>query len=76
MPRNVVVQRAGSLVSVAWDPPSAGPAATSYILNVTGALNMDIPLSTRRVAGNVPSGTYNLSVLAVNACAVVEGASC
>lgn len=67
-PRNVVVQRVGSLVSVAWDPPSAGPAATSYVLSVTGTLNLTLPLSTRRAAGDVPSGTYTLSVLAVNSC--------
>jgi YVTN family beta-propeller protein len=68
MPRNVVVQRAGSLLSISWDPPVAGPAATSYIINVTGALNLALPLSARHAAGNVPSGTYNLSVVAVNAC--------
>jgi YVTN family beta-propeller protein len=73
MPRNVVVQRAGSLVSVAWDPPSAGPAATSYVLNVTGDLNLTMPLDTRRVAGDVPSGTYNLWVLSVNACGASAG---
>ncbi len=62
------MQRAGSLLSVVWDPPSAGPAATSYVLRVTGAINGTVPLSTRRVAANVPAGTYNLSVLAVNPC--------
>ena len=65
-PRNVVVQRSGSFLNVTWDPPNAGPAATSYIVNVTGALNLSLPFTTRRAAGTVPSGTYNLSVVAVN----------
>ena len=42
--QNVVVQRIGSLVSVAWDPPATGPAVTSYVLKVTGALNLALPL--------------------------------
>jgi hypothetical protein len=68
MPRNVVVQRSGSFLNAVWEAPSAGPAVTSYVVNVTGALNLTLPFTTRRAAGNVPSGTYNLSVAAVNPC--------
>ena len=62
------MSRAGSQLSVSWDPPSAGPAVSSYLLRVTGALNLVLPLSTRSISGAVPSGVYNLSVLAVNPC--------
>jgi hypothetical protein len=67
-PTNFVVSRAGSHLSVSWEPPSVGPAVSSYVLKVTGALNMMLPLSTRSASGVVPSGTYDLSVLAVNSC--------
>ncbi len=68
VPTNFTVSRAGSLVSVSWDPPNAGPAVTGYVLHVTGALNLSLPLTTRSASGLVSSGTYNLSVLAVNPC--------
>ena len=55
-------------MSVSWDPPNAGPAVTGYVLHVTGALNLSLPLTTRSASGLVSSGTYNLSVLAVNPC--------
>jgi hypothetical protein len=68
VPTNVVVQRAGSLVSITWDAPATGPAVTGYLLKVTGAAVLTLPTNARRVAANAPSGTYNLSVLAVNPC--------
>ncbi len=55
-PTSFAVSRAGSQVSVSWDPPSAGPAVSSYVLRVTGALNLDLPLNTRSISGAVPSG--------------------
>ena len=67
-PTSFVASHAGSQVSVSWDPPSAGPAVSSYLLRVTGALNLVLPLNTRTISGVVPPGTYNLSVLAVNPC--------
>ena len=41
---------------------------SSYVLKVTGALNLALPMSTRSISGAVPPGIYNLSVLAVNPC--------
>ena len=67
-PTSFAVTRAGSQLSVSWDPPSAGPAVSSYVLRVTGALNLALPLGTRSISGAVPAGIYNLSVLAVNPC--------
>lgn len=67
-PVNLAVSKAGSLLSLSWDPPDAGPAVTSYLLRVTGAMNLTLPLSGRSIAGGVPPGVYNLSVLTVNPC--------
>ena len=41
---------------------------SSYVLNVSGALNLALPMCTRSISGAVPPGTYNLSVLSVNPC--------
>jgi hypothetical protein len=68
LPRNVVVQRDVRRLSVAWDPPSSGPAVTGYVLTVTGPVTLAVPLPDRRIAGDVPPGTYNFSVAAVNPC--------
>jgi hypothetical protein len=67
-PANFVVSKAGSQLTVTWDPPGAGPAVSSYVLTVTGALNLALPLTTRSISGAVPPGAYDLSVLAVNPC--------
>ena len=67
-PTSFSVTRAGPQLSVSWDPPSAGPAVSSYVLRVSGALNLDLPLGVRSISGAVPAGDYTLSVLAVNPC--------
>ena len=71
-PPNFAVSRTGSQLSVSWDPPGAGPAVSSYVLKVTGAFNLALPLTARSISGGVPPGTYNLSVLAVNPCGPSE----
>ena len=67
-PVNLTVSRTGSVVSARWDPPGSGPAVSSYLLRVTGALDLTLPMTARGISGTVPSGTYNLSVRAVNPC--------
>ncbi len=67
-PVNLAVSRTGSVVSARWDPPGSGPAVSSYVLRVTGALDLTLPMTVRGISGTVPSGTYNLSVMAVNPC--------
>jgi hypothetical protein len=67
-PAAFTVSRVGSQLTVSWDPPAAGPAVSSYILRVTGTLNVTVPIASRSITGVVPSGIYNLSVLAVNPC--------
>jgi YVTN family beta-propeller protein len=67
-PTGFAVTRVGSQLTVGWDPPVAGPAVSSYVLQVTGALNLALPLTARSISGGVGPGTYNLSVVAVNPC--------
>jgi YVTN family beta-propeller protein len=67
-PLNLEVSRTGSVVSARWDPPGSGAAVSSYLLTVTGSLDVTLPMTARSISGTVPSGTYNLSVMAVNPC--------
>jgi YVTN family beta-propeller protein len=67
-PENFALTRNGSRLTASWDPPTAGPAIASYVLKVAGAMTLTLPLSQRSISGAVPPGTYDLSVLAVNAC--------
>jgi hypothetical protein len=67
-PLNFVVSRTGSVVSARWDPPASGAAVSGYVLTVTGSLDATLPLTARSISGTVASGTYSLSVMAVNSC--------
>ncbi len=67
-PQNVHAYRIGNQLFVIWDPPAGGPAQTGYTLNVSGAFVGSFPLAGRAISGAVPAGTYNLSVVATNAC--------
>jgi len=67
-PANFVVSRQGSQVSLAWDPPTGGPAVTSYVLVVTGDAVLALPMTSRTISGAVPSGVYQLAVRALNPC--------
>lgn len=69
-PANLLAYRVGSTVFVDWAPASSGPAPTSYVLHVTGTLVGDFATPGRALSGTVASGTYTLSVEAVNACGV------
>lgn len=68
VPTNVLARRDGNLVLLSWDNAAAGPAPTSYLVAVTGAFAGTFPTTARSLAGTVGSGTYNVSVQAVNAC--------
>lgn len=67
-PSNFTATRQGSQLTVSWDPPAGGAAVTSYVLNVTGAVNLSLPMTSRTISGAVPAGAYQLSVQAVNPC--------
>lgn len=65
---NFVTYKVGNTIYVTWDPPAAGPAPTSYLLNVTGSFVGSIPTAGRALSGAAGPGSYNLSVVAVNPC--------
>lgn len=60
----------GSTLTILWESPASGPAATGYTLHATGTVvNASVPMGmTTSLSVPVPPGTYNLSVSAVNAC--------
>lgn len=67
-PTGVVATRSGNVITVLWDPPTTGAAATSYVLNVTGSFVGSFATTGRGLSGAVAAGSYNLSVAAVNSC--------
>ena len=68
-PRNYLFYGAGNVVNLLWDPPATGPAATAYVLNVTGSFTGTVAVgASRNPSGAVPPGTYSVSITALNAC--------
>ena len=67
-PRRLVVERAVRTLSLSWSPPDTGAAATSYVLQVSGAFTGAVPLTGRGLAAPVPPGAYTFQLQAVNAC--------
>ncbi len=68
VPMNFQVTRTGNVISASWETPSGGTPAASYRLNVSGSYVGSFPIAGRGFASGAPSGTYNFSVQAVNAC--------
>lgn len=67
-PAGFLAYKLGNVVFVTWDPPASGPAPTGYAVQVTGAFTGSFPTSGRALSSPVAPGTYNLSVVATNAC--------
>ncbi len=68
-PERVLAYAVGRVITLVWDPPSSGPAATAYQLTVGGAFAGTFPLGSARVLrAPAPPGAYTLSVVATNAC--------
>jgi predicted phage tail protein len=67
-PENVLVYKAGTRLSVYWNPAGGGPAPTGFVLLVTGTLTGNFATTGRTLSGAVGPGTYSLSVAATNAC--------
>lgn len=69
-PTRFLAFAAGSTLTILWESPAAGAAATGYTLHATGTVvNASVPMGmTNSLSVPVPPGTYNLSVSAVNAC--------
>ena len=54
--------------NVVWDPPAAGPAASSYVLIVSGSFVGSLATTARSVSAPAAPGSYTVSVVAVNPC--------
>jgi hypothetical protein len=67
-PRNLLAYRLGNTAYVVWDPPLGGQAPAGYVLNVSGSFVGSIPTTGRMLSGAVGPGTYDLSLVATNAC--------
>ncbi|MGH9174883.1 MAG: hypothetical protein ACRD1H_11020, partial [Vicinamibacterales bacterium] len=67
-PTNFLASKAGSVITVVWDPAASGAAPTGFVLNVSGSFVGSFPTTQRSLSGTVGAGTYTLSVYATNAC--------
>jgi len=68
-PPNFLAYRVGNTIFVIWGPSPAGSAAaTIYVVNVSGSFVGSLPTMARVISGTAPSGSYSLSVVAMNAC--------
>lgn len=67
-PTNLLATVSGSRVVLAWRNTSAGGAATSMVLDVSGSFDgsLSIPLGESGSFDGVPSGTYTLALRAAN----------
>jgi subtilisin-like proprotein convertase family protein len=69
-PTNLLAYRTGATVHILWDAAPSGAAATSFHLGVTGSFVGSVAVPTRAFSAPAPSGTYAITVVAVNACGI------
>ena len=67
-PTNFAVTRAGNVLSLQWDPPASGAAVSGYVLDVSGAVTLALPMAGRSISSPVPPGSYTFRVRSANAC--------
>jgi len=67
-PANAVVFTVENTIHVAWDPPATGPAATAYVVNVSGSFVGSFATTAREVSRTAGAGSYTLSLVAANPC--------
>jgi YVTN family beta-propeller protein len=67
-PANFVAYRAGSTITLVWDPAATGPATMGYVVTVTGSFTGTFAVASRTIGGTVGRGSYGLSVAGTNAC--------
>jgi hypothetical protein len=67
-PVNFLGYRIGNTVYVVWDPAPTGAAPTEFTLNVGGSYVGSFTTTGRTLSGTVSAGSYQLSVVASNAC--------
>ena len=68
VPDSVAAYYAGGLVYLDWNPPATGPAATAYVIAVSGSAVASLTTASLGVSGAVGSGTYAVSIAGQNAC--------
>lgn len=67
-PEAFVAYAVGRTVFCVWGPAVSGPATTSFLVNVGGSYTGSIPTPARTISGSVAPGSYDLSIVALNAC--------
>ena len=67
-PADFLAYHVGNTVRLLWNPATTGTAPTGFLLNVSGAYNLALPLSTRGISAPVPAGSYTFTVATANAC--------
>jgi YVTN family beta-propeller protein len=67
-PGNFVASQDGNLITVLWERATSGPAATGFLVNVTGAFVGSFPTTQRSLSGAVGPGVYTITVQATNLC--------
>jgi YVTN family beta-propeller protein len=67
-PISFVAAKDGALITVLWERATSGPAATGFIVNVSGSFVGSFPTTQRSLSGTVGPGVYTISVQATNMC--------
>ncbi len=67
-PADFTATKTGNTISLFWDLPIAGPAPTSFVVNVTGGYAGAFPVTARRLSGTVGPGSYTIAVTSRNSC--------
>ena len=67
-PEDFTATASGHTFDLAWSPPAAGAAVTSYTVTVSGTSAAVFTTSERTLSGTVASGTYTVRVQATNGC--------
>lgn len=73
-PANFLAFKTANLLTVIWDAAPTGNATSAFMLNVSGAVNAQVPFTSRGLNVPVPPGSYTLSVAGMNACGASPGA--
>jgi Bacterial Ig domain len=68
VPENFLAYRIGNTIHLQWDSPAGGAAPSGYILNVSGAFTLSLPVPARSLSGTVGAGTYIFSVAGISPC--------
>ena len=67
-PTNFVASRTGNVITVLWERATSGPAATAFVVNVSGSHVQSFPTTERTLSGPVGTGSYTITVQARNLC--------